>query len=84
MGLGLGLVLLVEAEVWLAQVVGVVPLDRMGVYRGGKQTGHGRGSERRKGEAIGRGGAVENGVDADGIGEKLAYSVCYLLGSFIS
>ena len=82
MGLGLGL--LVEAGAQLAHVVEVALLDRVGVDRGGKQTGHGRESERRKGEAIGRGGAVENGVDADGIGEKSAYSVCYLLGSFIS
>ena len=55
----------------------VVLLDRVGVGQGGKRMGRGR--ERRRGEAIG-GGVVGCGADGDGIGERLACSVCYLLG----
>ena len=40
----------------------------------------GREREKRRGGVIGRDGAVGNGAEEDGIGERLAYNVCSPLG----
>ena len=63
---------------WRVAGVGVgvgVGVDQVGAVRAENWT--------RDEEGTGSGGAAVNGVDADGTGERLGYSVCCRLGSSI-
>jgi len=55
-----------------------VPLDLAQVGWVGKRKVRER--EKRRGGVTGRDGAVGNGVEGDGIGARLACSVCFQLG----
>jgi hypothetical protein len=77
MDLGLGLLDPVSVEL----VQAAVQQDPVGVDWEGKQMGRGIGM--RRGKAIGRGGVAGSGAVGDGIGGRLACSVCFLLEWFI-